>query len=245
MLKSNFLKKSLLVLSSVCILSAAAPYSVLASEVSTPEEKVIARQQYELSKKNNYIVPNDRIDELSLGEPQVSIMAENPGTGATRVNLVTYGWYGQPIVQDQKSGNFNLIKGTVIVILGPLLTTAGSVVLSVADLILSNVDTTQYATAKTMISYNYPTKQGQVYYSNAWHTLFESTNRNTYKHYYSIFIDSNKNSRQGTVDYVPANGYSAIKVESAPNYNNNSFIQNKAYQNYLQGKKYTDEDWTR
>ncbi|GGG76641.1 hypothetical protein GCM10010918_36440 [Paenibacillus radicis (ex Gao et al. 2016)] len=94
-----------------------------------------------------------------------------------------------------------------------------------------------------MISYNFPTKQGLVYYNNTWNVLFESTNRNSYKHYYGYYTDKNKNTRQATKDFVPATGYSAVKVESAPHYNDHAFITNQAYLNYLQNKRYSDEDW--
>ncbi|WP_036644883.1 hypothetical protein, partial [Paenibacillus sp. oral taxon 786] len=215
------------------------PFAALASDTSLLPEQL----DYMQSKKNNFIVPNDVIDEQSLPKVYIKPFAENPGDGATRVNLTTYGWYGAPIVQDEESGSFDLKKDIVMTILGALTTTFGGIVLSVADMALSNVETTQTATAKTMISYNYPTKQGQAWYSNTWHTLFESTNRNTYKHYYSLWMDKNKNTRQYTVDYVPANGYSAIKVEAAPHYYDNNYILQQTAYNYAQSKKYTDEDW--
>lgn len=190
------------------------------------------------AKKHKYIVPNNPADEI------YDTYGNDPGVGATRVNLTTYGWYGTPIVQDEKSGNFNSVKDIVLwVVLSVIKDTFGKIVIEVANYALSNIDVTQAATAKTMISYSFPTKQGQVWYNNIWNTLFESTNRNTFKHYYAVWWDKNKEVRQRTKDYTTANGYQPVRVESAKHYNDHTYIQNQAYANYLQGKRYTSEEY--
>lgn len=236
-------KKILIILSAVSILSMSIASVSSAADVNDYKD-------FQIAKANNLIVPNDVIDQNSVPTTimkqqsgMIMPMAEDPGTGALRVNLVTYGSYADLKTIDSKTGTYNLIKDSVLTVLGALTTTVKSVVLSIANLLLSDIDTASTATAKTQTSYTYPTKQGQVWYLGMWNTLFESTNRNTYKHEYAIYWDTNKNQRQATKDYVPATGYSAINVEYAPHYNDNTYIQNQAYQNYLQGKKYTTEDY--
>ncbi|MCM3634184.1 MULTISPECIES: hypothetical protein [Paenibacillus] len=215
---------------------------VSAGSFYSEEEKQDWRESYELSKRNNFIEKNDIIDEVH-SKGIIRPYADLPGTGSLDVKTVTYAWYGAPIVQDEKTGKFDLIKDITVTILGTLTTSVRALILSIFDITLSNIDVQQSAKAETKISYNFPTKQGLVYYNNKWNLHFESTNRNTYKHYSGYYHDTNKNVRQAQKDFVPATGYSAIRVEAAPNYYNHSYIMNQAYLNYLQDKKYSDEDW--
>ncbi|ETT41448.1 MULTISPECIES: hypothetical protein [unclassified Paenibacillus] len=241
------LKKTIIAFSTLCLLTASGPMSVFASPSDISDQLSI--EDFNLSKQNEYVVQDDIIDINSLpitvskSDLQYSPQGVDPGEGATKVVLTTYGSYAQPAQQDRKSGIFNIVKGLTLIVFTSIIDTFYSVVTCVADLVMSSIDTTQVATAQTLVSYTYPTKQGQVWYSNAWHTLFESTNRNVYKHYYAIYWDKNKNSRQGVKDFVPAKGYSAIKVQSAAHYYNDTYIQTQAYNNYLQGKKHTTEEW--
>jgi len=243
--KSTLVVGAALSLLSAPVANAAQPTQVKLSE----QEKQSIRQDVQRAKDNKFIVPNDPIDARSLDMGFVTPFGENPGTGATRVNLVTYGYYGELVDQDNKSGTFDLIKDSSMFVIGTassfggaITGTVGGILLPALDLALSMVDGTKAATAKTQLSFTYPTKEGQVYHSGGWFTHFESTSRNIYKHTYATAWDKNKNIRQETKDYTPANGYSAIRLQPAPNYNNNTSIQNKAYTNYLQGKK-TTEDW--
>lgn len=237
-----FNSKKLVASALLCTMLAGSPILSAQSTLSNDEIAKI-KQEVQLAKDNNYIVPNDIIDEAGMPNA-FSTFGIDPGEGATRVNLVTYGYLGELVQQGNKSGTFNVIKETSINVLGSLITTTvGAVVLAALDITLNNMDVTKVATAKTLISYSYPTKEGQVWYSNKWFTHFESENRNTYKHYYAQGWDINKQIRQDTKDYTTINGYSAIRVENAPHYTNNTFIQEEAYRNYLQAKKVTSEAW--
>ncbi|NUU54084.1 hypothetical protein HP548_08305 [Paenibacillus taichungensis] len=200
------------------------------------------------SKDNNYIIKNDPQDvaksRIIKDSTVVSPYAENPGVGATRVNLVTYGSYAVLEEQDKQSGIFETIKNNAMWIIGNFVkTTVGTVVYNVVDLLIDNIDVKQYATAKTLVGYSYPTKQGQVWYNNTWNTLFETTNRNTYKYYYALFWNTNHVQRQDTKDFTPDKGFSPERIQKSTNYDNNQYILNKANTNYLQGKKYTSEEW--
>lgn len=200
------------------------------------------------SKDNNYIIKNDPQDvaksRIIKDSTVVSPYAENPGVGATRVNLVTYGSYAALEEQDKKSGIFETIKNNAMWIIGNFIkTTIGNVVYNVVDLLLDNIDAKQYATATTQVGYSYPTKQGQVWYNNTWNTLFEVTNRNTYKYYSAIYWNTNKEQRRYTKDFTPDKGYGPERIQKATNYDNNQYILNTAAANYSQGKKYSTEEW--
>lgn len=239
----NFFKKTKRLFATIitlCLLTVSIPFTAFASDF----KKNLEIDSFIESKNNNYIVPNNFVDEQTLPEEPITLFGLDPGSGSTRVNLVTYGWYGAPIQQDQKTGRFDTYKNVLLTIVGTITDTFGGIVISVADLLISSVSTTEIATARTMISYTYPTKQGQVYSpsTRTWNTYFESTNRNVFKHYYAIWMDTNKNTRQYARDFVTAGGYAPIKVDRAPNYLNNTYIMDKAYQNYVQGKR-SEEDW--
>ncbi|WP_059051412.1 hypothetical protein [Paenibacillus senegalimassiliensis] len=201
------------------------------------------------SKDSNYIIQNDPIDEANANIPQQGLLdfqpfGDDPGTGATRVNLVTYGSYAELATQDTATGTFSTIQNNLMWIIGNFVSgTVGTIIYNVVDLLLDNIEVSKVATAKTMVGYTYPTKQGQVWYDNSWHTLFESTNRNTYKYYYALYWNKDKVQRQGIKDFTPDNGYGPARIQTAAHYNNNSYIQTQAYNNYLQGKKYTTEEW--
>ncbi|GAA0133396.1 hypothetical protein YSY43_02360 [Paenibacillus sp. YSY-4.3] len=200
------------------------------------------------SKTSNYIVNNDPRDELAANVSKQKSINFQPFAidprGAIRVNLVTYGSYAELAVQDIASGTFSTIQNNLMWIIGNFIKgTVASVIYNVVGLLLDNIDVTKVATAKTMVGYTYPTKQGQVWYNNTWNTLFESTNRNTYKYYYSVYWNTDKVQRQGTKDFTPEYGYGPERIQKASHYDDNTNIQNQAYNNYLQGKKYTTEEW--
>ncbi|MGG4555226.1 hypothetical protein [Paenibacillus humicus] len=237
--------KSLTVLL-VVALSFSIPGGVFASNQISHRAELSDLQK---AKSSNYIIDNDPLDELATNAPKQRSMsfqpyAIDPGVGATRVNLVTYGSYAELAVQDTASGTFSTIQNNLMWIIGNFIKgTVASVIYNVVDLLLDNIDLTKVATAKTMVGYTYPTKQGQVWYNNTWNTLFESTNRNTYKYYYSVYWNTDKVQKQGTKDFTPEYGYGPERIQKASHYDNNTYIQNQAYNNYLQGKKYTTEEW--
>lgn len=240
-MKKGF-KKTFVLLGTTCLLSMSIGSSVLAQDSQQSE-----LDDFKAAKQNGYVIQNDVIDSSPLSVSQheglYSPSAINPGTGALRVQTTTYGSYAELQEKDKVSGLYNNIKGVSLLIITNVVAKASSVIIGATDLALSSIDTTKMATAKTLTSYSYPTKQGQAWYSGTWNTLFESTNRNTYKHYSALVWDKNKNQIQRTKDYVPSTGFSAIKVESAPHYNNNSYITQKTQENYIQGKRYSDENW--
>lgn len=240
------LKKVMLV-SVITVMFALSPslgsaYSISIDTPSIPSNDSEWRESFQLSKKNNYIVPNDSIFEEPMIE-NIQPYSNIPGDGATDLKLTTYGWYGQPITQGSSSGIFDNIKNAVLTIVGVFTTNVQSIIISVFDIALSNVDYQRSAYAETRISYNFPTKQGLVYYNSKWNVHFESVNRATYKHYLGGYTDKNKNYRTKAVDFVVATGHGPVQVEYAPHYTNNSYITQQAYLNYLQSKKYTDEYW--
>ncbi|GGG16530.1 hypothetical protein [Paenibacillus aceti] len=226
------------------VLSLSMSISAFANSPNNYDQEVV--NDLQKAKATNFTVENDIIDILSVTRDSNSAVpfGIDPGVGATRVNLVTYGSYAELAVQDTSSGIFDTIKNNAMWIIGNFVKgTVGIVVYNVVDLLVDNIEVSKMATAKTMVGYTYPTKQGQVWYNNVWNTLFESTNRNTYKYYYALYWNKDKVQRQGTKDFTPDKGYSAARVEKAPHYDDNTYIQDQASKNYIQGKKYTTEEW--
>jgi hypothetical protein len=169
--------------------------------------------------------------------PDMQANYQDPGVGSTQI--VTYRYSnGYLVEQDQESGIYSSIKDYAMIIIGAVVDKVSGVVISVADMLVEQIDTNKYVTAKTYTSHSYFGKEGQVWASTkTWQTWFDSRSRDSFKHYYSSFVGTDGYTHTGQKDYIPPNGYGPTLTEYSPHYFDNSWIMNKAWENWYKNEQ--------
>ncbi|WP_096156484.1 MULTISPECIES: hypothetical protein [Bacillus] len=221
-------------------------------ELNPKEEKVITFTEYYMPNKSGELelvtdpnmIRSLEIHSTSEFTPMNSL---DPGPGAVRVNGYLIGASGTNFAQQEK-GIFDSIKNIAmyVVVSGvkTFVTTAGNVILDLAGIISTDVNTKSSVTSTISYSLTYPGKEGQIYNSNkTWTSKYDARSRYTWKHYYGIWQDRNGQARQYVYDYTTRNGHSPVKREYSPNYSNNTYIANEAYRRWTYNLPKGAENW--
>jgi hypothetical protein len=184
-----------------------------------------------------------RAQDCMSGE-QVGVEAEDPGVGATRVIIDRWS-SGYTYEDDSESGIASLIWNTTLNILSYFTRTAGQIMLDIAALLGDTVDQSKGSESRLYHSYSYPDKLAQVWTTQrVWATYYTSRNREWYRHEFASYSNTLGYTRSQSRDYTPDVGGSAFKIDSAPHYSNNAWLQTEAYYRWYLGNPAGFEDWT-
>ena len=135
-----------------------------------------------------------------------------------------------------------IASATISTVLGKIKTVGD--ILSYTYSVISGYepDYEKQAEAKTMYSYRYIRDRGQVYYNDgeatAYYTRAEAVSREKYQHEYGYYIDSQGYARQHTRDYS-----GSIETLDAPHRGNQTWLKNKAYNQWRYDLPSYYEDW--
>lgn len=207
-------------------------YATLNSPTLTEEEEKQLHDKIEESLINN------KDDELNLlGQ----ITTYGPIAPAGTTDYETFRYSTGAVFQDESSGIFDDLNDEMILVLS--LIPATSVILSVSSYVDSNVDNKKWAHAKTYLSYSYFGKNGLVSDGSKFDVWWKTESRDTFKHYWSSWTQNDGYTRSGTQDFIPPNGYSAIRTELSAHLNDITYIKDTAYNNYIKGYWYYQAEY--
>lgn len=211
-------------------------YATLNTDRSFDAGSAIQREREARKKHEDYL--QKLFSESGAAVP----LGEDPGVGATRV-VVSRWSSGYTYQDDEKSGIASAIWNIALTILSYFTTTAGQIMLDVAQLFGDGVNTSQGATTRLYHSFSYPDKLAQVWTANrVWQTYFTSSTREWYRHEFASYTTTAGFTRTGTRDYTPEQGASPYRIEYATHYFDDTWLQNEAwyrwYYNMAPGYEY-------
>jgi len=196
------------------------------------------------------VFPADMADEMELlarsrhteylaaieaGDSETSKRGENPGVGSTQV--IVHRWASGYLYEDDaESGIAIIIWDIVLTIVSYFTTTAGSIMLDVADLFDDLVDRSIPAMSKIYHSYSYPDKLAQVWTSSQhWETFFTSEAREWFRHEWASYATTAGTTRAEFRNFHLEDGYGPIHGQYGSHYSDHTYLMLEAYTRWLYG----------
>ena len=196
--------------------------------------------------EDNYVSPAIRESQLKYRE--LERLFPNAKAGATEARISG----GTAVASYSGLYQYDAIKTAATYALGQsILMTAMSSLLGLnvyisicVDAALSvlggSIDKNKEVQGKTLISYWYYMKEGQVNTPIGWLGTVFCEKRLVFKHYYGVYRNAENKPKQGTKDY---NNYAsqAVKTQASSHFNDNNWIKNRALYQFNNGLGYYNE----
>lgn len=253
------MKKRIFLMMLVVILALANTLPVYAKEKETKLEnsKVVPYTEENVKKyekvktslvEDEIIIPEDSDNQVQLDDSDVSTSAVDPGAGAYRVAYSSTISGGITYLDTTKEASvLNVIKDVTLTIAGYYTNTVINIIKDVASLCYgyapSQISLSKPGKAQLLHSYSYVNKRGQVYTGSTWRTCIEVQRREWYRHALVSFSTTSGYTTTSTYDYIPTNGYSAIKTDYHSYYYNESLIRSTALEVWSYNKPTVRYGW--
>jgi hypothetical protein len=162
---------------------------------------------------------------------------------STKINYY-YSWSSYYPLQSKSATSLNAAYNVSILIASAIVSPLSSVVLGVANWIGQSISASQPVSARTEVKYYYQTKAGCVLVNGTWTSTVQVGCRKGFGYWVATFTNSygepiRDKPRDNQADYSP-NPSNQDTVEYKANFNNNTWIHNKAIECYNSGVPYVD-----
>ena len=162
---------------------------------------------------------------------------------STKINFY-YDWSGYYYLQKKSAQSLNVASNVAILIASAITKPLSSVVLGVVNWLGYTILNSQPVQAETKVKYYYQTKAGCVLVNGVWMSTVQVGCRKGFGEWWASWRNSGNQpisdvrTNTGKPDSNPTN--SPDSVEYKPNFNNHTWIHNKAIECYNSGVPYVD-----